>query len=65
MKTGTSQLVLIESSIIMTKSRKISWLGHVASIKETKNANKFLVRKPEGVKQLGKPKCYRVVQYNN
>jgi hypothetical protein len=52
-------------SIIMTKSRKIRWMGHVALIKETKNAYKFLVRKPEGLKHLGKPKCYRVVQYKN
>jgi hypothetical protein len=55
----------MESSIIMTKSRKIRWMGHVASIKKTKNAYKFLVRKPEGLKQLGKPKCYRAVQYKN
>jgi len=54
----------METSIIMTKSRKISWMGHVASIKETKNAYKFLVTKPEGLKQLGEPKCYRVVRYN-
>jgi len=39
-------------------------MGHVASIKETKNAYKFLVTKPEGLKQLGEPKCYRVVRYN-
>jgi hypothetical protein len=40
-------------------------MGHVTSINETKNAYKFLARKPEGLKQLGKPNCYRVVQYNN
>jgi len=55
----------MESSIIRMKSRKIRWMGHVASIKKTKNAYKFLVRKPEGLKQLGKTKCYREVQYKN
>jgi hypothetical protein len=55
----------MESSIIMTKSRKVRWMGHVASIKETKNVYKFLVRKTEGLKQFGKPKCYRVVKYKN
>jgi hypothetical protein len=39
--------------------------GAFALIKETKKAYKFLVRKPEGLKHLGKPKCYRAVKYTN
>jgi hypothetical protein len=40
----------MESSFIMTKSRKISWMGHVAWIGQPKSAYKFLIRKPEGAK---------------
>jgi hypothetical protein len=34
----------------MMKSRRMRWVGHVAHMKKIKNADKLLVRKPEGKK---------------
>jgi hypothetical protein len=33
------------------------WAGHIASIEEKRNALRILVRKPEGKRPLGRPKC--------
>jgi hypothetical protein len=45
------------SIIIMIKSRRMSWAGHVARMGEKRNAYRILVGKPEGKRPLGKPKC--------
>jgi len=37
-------------------SRRVSWIGHVACMEETRNAYKILVRKPEGKIPLGRPR---------
>jgi hypothetical protein len=42
--------------IRMFKSRRMRWAGHVARIRETRNAYKILVGKPEGKGPLGKPR---------
>jgi hypothetical protein len=39
------------------KSRKLRWAGHVAHLREMRSANKILVRKPEGKRPLGRPRC--------
>jgi hypothetical protein len=38
--------------IIMIKSRRIRWVGHVARMGETRNAYRILVGKPEGKKPV-------------
>jgi hypothetical protein len=40
----------------MNKPR-MRWAGHVAYMREKRNAYKILVGKPEGKKPLGRPKC--------
>jgi hypothetical protein len=42
--------------IRVIKSRRMKW-GHVAPIGVMRNACKMLVGKPEGKRQLGRPKC--------
>jgi hypothetical protein len=42
--------------IRMIKSRRMSWVGHVARMGEKRNACKILVRKPEGKTPLGRPR---------
>jgi hypothetical protein len=38
------------------KSRRMRWAGHVARIREKRNAYRILVGKPEGKRQLGRPR---------
>jgi hypothetical protein len=40
----------------MIKSRKMRWAGHVARMKEKRNACRLLVGKPEGKRPLGRPR---------
>jgi hypothetical protein len=40
----------------MVKSRRMSWAGHVARIRENRNAYRLLVGKPEGKRPLGRPR---------
>jgi hypothetical protein len=45
------------SSIIrIIKSRRTRWAGHVARMKEKRNACRILVGKPEGNRPLGRPR---------
>jgi hypothetical protein len=45
------------STIRMTKSRRIRWVGNVARTREEKkNAHRILVGKPEGKRPLGRSK---------
>jgi hypothetical protein len=38
------------------KSRRLRWVGHVASMGERRSAYRVLVRKPEGRRPLGRPR---------
>jgi hypothetical protein len=40
----------------MIKSRRMRWAGHVARIREKRNAYRTLVGKPEGKRPLGIPR---------
>jgi hypothetical protein len=40
----------------MIKSRRMRWTGHVAQMREKRNAYRILVGKPEGKRPLGGPK---------
>jgi hypothetical protein len=42
------------SIIIMMKSRRMRWTGHVARMEEKRNAYRLLVRKLEGKRPLGR-----------
>jgi hypothetical protein len=42
--------------IRMIKSRRMRWAGHVARMRETRNAYTILVGKPEGNRPLGRPR---------
>jgi hypothetical protein len=42
------------SIIRMIKSRRMKWAGHVARIREKRNAYKLLMRKPDGKRPLGR-----------
>ena len=39
------------------KSRRMRWAGHVACMGEKKGVYRVLVGKPEGKRQLGRPRC--------
>jgi hypothetical protein len=41
--------------LIVWKSRRMRWAGHVARIGEKRNACRLLVGKPEGKRPLGRP----------
>jgi hypothetical protein len=43
--------------IIMTKSRRMRWAGHVACMRVQMNAFRQLVGKPEGKRPLWIPRC--------
>jgi hypothetical protein len=44
------------SIIRIIKSRRMRWTGHVARMREKKNAYRLLVGKPEGKRPLGRPR---------
>jgi hypothetical protein len=43
--------------ILFIKSRRLRWAGHVARMGERRVAYRALVRKPEGKRPLGRPRC--------
>jgi hypothetical protein len=50
-------LYSLPSIIIIIKSRRMKWAGHVARRGEKRNAYRLLVGKPEGKRPLGRPRC--------
>jgi hypothetical protein len=44
-------------SIIRIIKLRMRWVGHVARMGEKRNAYRLLVRKPEGKRLLGRPRC--------
>jgi hypothetical protein len=44
------------SIIRIMKPRRMRWAGHVARMREKKNAYRLLVGKPEGRRPLGRPR---------
>jgi hypothetical protein len=45
------------SKIGIIKSRRMRWAGHVALMGEKRKVYRLLVRKPEGKRPLGRPRC--------
>jgi hypothetical protein len=48
------------SIIRIIKSRRMKWAGHVARMREKRNAYMLLVRKSEGKRPLGRPRRRKV-----
>jgi hypothetical protein len=44
------------SIIRIIKARRMRWAGHVAQMREKRNAYRMLVGKPEGRRPLGRPR---------
>jgi hypothetical protein len=49
--------------IIMIKSRRMKWTGHVAGMREKRNAYRILMANPEENKLLGRPRRRWVYTY--
>jgi hypothetical protein len=49
-------LYSLPSIIRIIKSRRMRWAGHLARMREKRNAYRLLVGKPEGKGPLGRPK---------
>jgi hypothetical protein len=49
-------IYLSPSIIRIIKSRRMRWVGQVARMGEKRNAYRLLVGKPEGKRQLGRPR---------
>jgi hypothetical protein len=45
------------SIISVIKSRMMRWVRHVVRMREKRNAYRMLVRKSEGKRPLGRPRC--------
>jgi hypothetical protein len=45
------------SIIRIIKPRRMTWAGHVARMGEKRNAYRLIVRKREGKRPLGRPRC--------
>jgi hypothetical protein len=41
----------------LIKSRRIRWSGHVARMADRRREFRVLVRRPEGKRPLGRPRC--------
>jgi hypothetical protein len=54
------ELYYSPSVIKIIKLRSMRWTGHVAQVEEKRNAYRLLVGKPEGNRQLGRPRRRRM-----
>jgi hypothetical protein len=41
----------------MIKSRRMRWAEHIVRMRKKRNSYRILVRKPEGNRPLGSPRC--------
>ena len=48
---------LYSSNIVRVIKSRIRWAGHVARMGERRGVYRILVRKPEGKRPLGRPRC--------
>ena len=52
-----SDLYSLPNIVWVVKSRRMRWAGHVACMGEGRGVHRVLVRKPEGKRPLGRPRC--------
>jgi hypothetical protein len=50
------QLIAVKNQLVTKIQKKPKWAGYVARMGETRNAYRILLRKPEGKRQLGRPR---------
>jgi len=51
-----NDLYSLTSTVRVVKSRRVRWAGHVARMGEDRGVHRMLVGKPEGKRQLGRPR---------
>jgi hypothetical protein len=51
-----NDVYFLPNIIRIIKSRRMRWAGYVARMRKKRNAYRLLVRKPEGKRQLGRPR---------
>jgi hypothetical protein len=51
-----NNLYSLPNIVRVVKSRRMSWVGHVARMEEERGLHRVLVGKPEGKRQLGRPR---------
>ena len=51
-----SDLYSSPNIVLVVKSRRMRWAGHVARMEEARGVHKVLVGKPEGKRPLGRPR---------
>ena len=51
-----SFLYSLANIVRVVKSRRMRWAGHMERMGEGRGVHRFLVRKPEGKRQLGRPR---------
>ena len=52
-----SDLYSLPNILRVVESRRMRWTGHVARMGEGRGVHRVLVRKPEGKRPLGRPRC--------
>ena len=55
-KEELRDLYSLPKTVRVVKSRRMRWAGHVACMGEGRAVHRFLVRKPEGKRPLGRPR---------
>ena len=52
-----NDLYSLPNIVLVVKSRRMRWTGHVARMGEDRGVHRVLVGKPEGRRPLGRPRC--------
>ena len=52
----SSDLYSLPSIVLVVKSRRMRWAGHLARMGEGRSVHRVLVGKPEGKRPLGRPR---------
>jgi hypothetical protein len=52
----SADLYSLPNLVLVIKSRRMRWVGHVARMGEGRGVYRDLVRKPEGKRPLGRPR---------
>ena len=53
----TNDMLYSTVTFAVIKSRRMSWVVHIVRMGERRSVHMILVRKPEGKRQLGGPRC--------
>jgi hypothetical protein len=51
-----SDLYSLPNIVLVVKSRRMRWAGHVARVGEGRGVHRIMVGKPEGKRRLGRPR---------